>query len=132
MNARFEVVSVGLKPFSEVSDFMHQSGRGAIMDRHQQETQTTQERGGLGQALVLLRCEVPGLPRLIQVKPVLITSEAVEAHNGTRSLFQGGAAQDWTELFRRAIKEDWAQLYHMTSITASCFMSPRQELGLGP
>ncbi|CAE6510435.1 unnamed protein product [Rhizoctonia solani] len=125
MNARFDVVSVGLKPFSEVSDFMYHNGHGEIMDRHQQENQTTQELGGLGQALALLRCEVPGLPRLFQIKPVLITPEAVQAHKTAPSSFQ--SCRDWTEVFQRAIKEDWARIYHMSSITASCFMSPLHE-----
>ncbi|CAE7217907.1 unnamed protein product [Rhizoctonia solani] len=125
MNARFDVVSVGLKPFSEVSDFMYHSGHGEIIDQHRQENQLTQELGGLGQALAVLRCQVPGLPRLVQIKPVLISAEAVEAHNTTLSNFQ--SCQDWSQLFRRAIKEDWAQLYHMTSITASCFVNPRYK-----
>ncbi|CAE6504611.1 unnamed protein product [Rhizoctonia solani] len=125
MDTRFDVVTVGLKPFSEVSDFMHHTGRGAIMDRHKEENQITQELGGFGQALVLLRCEAPGLPRLLHVKPVLITSEAVDAHNTTLSPFQ--SCQDWTQLFQRAIKEDWAQIYHMSAITAGCFRNSRRK-----
>ncbi|CAE6386075.1 unnamed protein product [Rhizoctonia solani] len=125
MNTRFDVVSVGLKPFGEVSDLMYHIGHGEIMDQHQQENQITQEQGGLGQALVLLRCQVPGLPGLFQIKPVLITPEAVEAHNKAPSSLQN--YRDWTELFQRAIKEEWARLYHMSSITASCFMSPRRK-----
>ncbi|KAJ1305416.1 hypothetical protein OPQ81_000428 [Rhizoctonia solani] len=113
--AKFDVMAVSLKPFSEVSDFIRQRGHGAIMDQHQQENQITQELGGLGQALVLLRCEVPGLPRLLQIKPVLITPEAVAAHNTTPLLLQ--SCQDWTQLFQRAVEEDWARLYYMHEIT---------------
>ncbi|CAE6539321.1 unnamed protein product [Rhizoctonia solani] len=122
---KFDVISVGLKPFSEVSDFMYHTGHGEVMDRHQQENQISQELGGIGQALALLRCEVPGRPRLFQIKPVLITPEAVDAHSITPSPFQ--SCQNWPELFRRAIKEDWARLYHMSSTTARCFMSPRHK-----
>ncbi|CEL62068.1 hypothetical protein RSOLAG1IB_10181 [Rhizoctonia solani AG-1 IB] len=117
--AKFDVVAVGLKSFREVSNFMHQSGNGGIIDRHLQENQVTQGLGGLGQALALLRCQIPGLPCLVQVKPVLITSEAIDAHATTTSSFQG--YQDWAQVFQRAIKEDWAQIYHMTSIAANCF-----------
>ncbi|KAG8685176.1 hypothetical protein FRC11_010987 [Ceratobasidium sp. 423] len=102
---------------------MHHSGHGAIIDRHKQENQITQEMGGFGQALVLLRCAIPGLPRLLHLKPVLITPEAVEVHSTTLSPFQ--SSQDWAQLFRRAIKEDWARIYHMSSITARSFMSSR-------
>ncbi|GAB1522823.1 hypothetical protein RhiTH_005947 [Rhizoctonia solani] len=121
----FDVAAVGLKPFSEVSDFMHGSGHGEIIDRHLRENQVTQEMGGLGQALALLRCRVPGVPYLVQVKPLLITPEAIDAHASTSLSFQGN--YDWVQLFQRAIREEWARLYHMSSIAASCFVDAKHK-----
>lgn len=83
--------------------------------------------GALGQALVLLRCQVPSLPCLIQLKPVLISHEAVDAYRRMPLPLHSGPCADWTGEFQRAIDEDWARLYHMNAIAAHHFMSPGRD-----
>lgn len=110
---KFSVEFAELKPFSEVSLFLYASGYGGIMDRHKHENQITKAAGGLGHALVLLHCQVPSLPRLLQIKPVLITREAIEAQRICPVPFR--LNEDWTDVLRRAIDEEWAKLYRITA-----------------
>lgn len=112
---KFSVAFAELKPFGDVSLFLHASGYGGIMERHKLENQLTKASGGLGHALVLLHCQVPSLPRLLQIKPVLITREAIEAQRLHPVPFR--LDEDWTNVLQRAIDEDWAKLYR---ITANC------------
>jgi len=110
---KFSVASAELKSFSDVSFFLHGSGYGGIMDRHKRENEITKASGGLGHALVLLHCQVPSLPRLLQIKPVLITREAIEAQRLYPVPFR--LDEDWTNVLQRAIDEDWAKLYRVTA-----------------
>ncbi|QRW20967.1 hypothetical protein RhiXN_05956 [Rhizoctonia solani] len=64
-------------------------------------------------------------PILGPVKPLLITPEAIDAHASTSLSFQGN--YDWVQLFQRAIREEWARLYHMSSIAASCFVDAKHK-----
>jgi hypothetical protein len=74
----------------------------------------------LGHGLVLLHCEVPSLPHLLQVKPVLVTYEAIEAHSRLSTPLY--PLDELTQTLQRAVNEDWARLYHMSAITANHFM----------
>ncbi|KAG9126841.1 hypothetical protein FRC07_001742 [Ceratobasidium sp. 392] len=118
--AKFAITSAELKSLNAVSGFLRNAGYGEIMDRHEAENQTARNNGAVGHALVLLHCQVPNLPRLLQVKPVLIPHEAIEAYS--RSPIPTRPHEDLTQTLSRAIDEDWARIYHMSVITASHFM----------
>ncbi|KAF8598543.1 hypothetical protein BDV93DRAFT_526713 [Ceratobasidium sp. AG-I] len=109
---KFSVAFAELKPFDDVSLFLRVSGYAGIMDRHKHENQITRASGGLGHALVLLHCEVPSLPRLLQIKPVLITHEAIDAQRRSPVPFR--LNETWSDVLQRAINEDWAKLFHVT------------------
>ncbi|KAG8741971.1 hypothetical protein FRC10_002237 [Ceratobasidium sp. 414] len=117
--AKFAVASAELKPYNDVSESLRNAGYGDIMDRHELENRTAQADGALGHALVLLCCEIPLLPRLLQVKPVLISHEAIEAYG--RSATPVRPSESLTQALKRAIDEDWARFYHMSVITTSHF-----------
>ena len=124
--AKFAVSLVERKTFSEVSEFLQRTGHGQVIERHQAESRVANEMGALGQALVLLRCQSSGFPTLLELKPVLITSEAVNAYRASPLPIQSGS--DWTQSFQRAIDEDWARLYHMNVTAANYFMPTSDAL----
>ncbi|KAG8729727.1 hypothetical protein FRC12_020765 [Ceratobasidium sp. 428] len=121
-NYRFAITSAELKSFNAVSEFLRNAGYDEVMDRHELENQAARADGALGYALVLLHCEAPQLSRLLQVKPVLISYEAIEAYG--RSPVPNHPREDLAQVLGRAIDEDWARLYHMSVIAAAHFMEP--------
>ncbi|KAG9088339.1 60S ribosomal protein L8B, partial [Ceratobasidium sp. 370] len=116
---KFAVTSAELKPYNDMSELLRNAGYGDIMDRHELENRIARVHGALGHALVLLCCQVPLLPRLLQVKPVLISHEAIEAYGRSPAPFP--PSESLTQALKRAIDEDWARLYHMSVITTSHF-----------
>ncbi|KAG8703629.1 hypothetical protein FRC08_002721 [Ceratobasidium sp. 394] len=117
--AKFSIIDAKLEPYDDVSELLRNAGYGDIMNRHELENQTARLDGALGHALVLLCCTVPLLPPLLQIKPVLISHEAIDAYARCPAPFR--PTESLTRALQRAIDEDWARLYHMSVITASHF-----------
>ncbi|QRV93100.1 hypothetical protein RhiJN_21118 [Ceratobasidium sp. AG-Ba] len=106
--------------FRVVSEFLRNAGHEAVVDNHERQNEIALSDGALGHAMVLIRCEAPSYPRLLEVKPVLITHEAIEAYN--RSPVSIGSGEDFTQALQQAIDEDWARLFHMATIVTPHFL----------